>query len=543
MPTHPHAGELADPATLVDVDELVAAYHEHAPDPGEPAQRVAFGTSGHRGSSLQRTFNDAHVAAMAAAVARYRHEHGVGGPVFVGRDTHALSAPAERTAVEVLTAAGVRVVVDAGDRPVPTPAVSHAILAHNRTGAGGRADGVILTPSHNPPDDGGFKYNPTHGGPADVDVSAWIEAEANRLLEQGVDRLPRTRYERALDDIARYDYVAAYADDLPGVVDLDAIRGAGLRLGVEPLGGATLDVWRAVAERHRIDLELVSERTDPTFSFMRRDHDGAIRMDCSSPHAMAGLVETAGDVDLGFGNDPDGDRHGIVADGDLMNPNHYLAAAVAELFGGLREWGPGVAIGKTLVSSSMIDAVAGHLGRRLMEVPVGFKWFVEGLLSGAVGFAGEESAGASLLRRDGTVWTTDKDGVALCLLAAEMTARTRRSPAAAYASLTASFGAPVYTRVDVAASREQKAALKGLSAEAVTAGELAGEPITAVLTRAPGNDAPIGGVKVVAAGGWFAARPSGTEDVYKVYAESWHGEAHLQRILDEASGVVTAALS
>lgn len=542
MTTHPHAGEPADASSLVDVDKLVAAYSEQAPDPTDPAQRVAFGTAGHRGSSTHRSFNDAHVAAMAAAVARYRHRHGIDGPLFVGRDTHALSGPAERTAVEVLTGAGVEVVVDTADRPVPTPAVSHAILTHNRGRADGRADGVVLTPSHNPPEDGGFKYNPPHGGPAGVEATEWIEVEANRLLDR-VGELPRVPHEPAAFDVGRHDFVAAYTDDLPSVVDVAAIRASGLRLGVDPMGGATLDVWRAVAERLGVELELTSERVDPTFGFMRRDHDGALRMDCSSPYAMTGLVEAASRFDLAFGNDPDGDRHGIVAGGDLMNPNHYLAAAIAELFGGLRWWAPGVAVGKTLVSSSMIDAVAADVGRRVVEVPVGFKWFVEGLGDGSLGFAGEESAGASLLRHDGTVWTTDKDGVALCLLAAEMTARTGRTPAAAYAGLTAAFGAPLYARIDVAASRDQRAALEELSAQAVTAGELAGEPVTAVLTRAPGNDAPIGGLKVVAEGGWFAARPSGTEDVYKLYAESWHGEAHLQRILDEASEVVATALA
>lgn len=542
MSTHPRAGEPADTAALIDVDALVGAYHDETPDPSDPAQRVAFGTSGHRGSSEQRSFNDAHVAAMAAAVARYRHREGIDGPLFLGRDTHALSAPAERTAVEVLAAAGVEVVADAADRPVPTPAVSHAILAHNRGGGRGRADGVVITPSHNPPADGGFKYNPPHGGPADVDATGWIEAEANRLLGDGVGGLPRTPYERAAPDVGRHDFVAAYTDDLPSVVDFAAIRSAGLRLGVDPLGGATLDVWRALGERHGIPLELVSERVDPTFGFMRRDHDGQIRMDCSSPHAMAGLVEAAGRFDLAFGNDPDGDRHGIVAGGNLMSPNDYLAAAIAELFGNLREWAPEVVVGKTVVSSQLIDRVAAELGRELLEVPVGFKWFVDGLLEGRVGFAGEESAGASLLRRDGTVWTTDKDGVALCLLAAEMTARTGRTPATTHATLTARFGSPAYARVDVPASREQKAALTQLSPEHVTTDELADEPITAVLTRAPGNDAPIGGLKVTAASGWFAARPSGTEDVYKVYAESWRGEEHLQRIIDEASALVGAAL-
>lgn len=542
MPAHPRAGEPADASILVDVDELLGAYADLTPDPDDPAQRVTFGTAGHRGSSLQRSFNDAHVAAIAAAVARYRQREGIDGPLFVGRDTHGLSAPAERTAVEVLTAAGVEVVVDAHDRPVPTPAVSHAILTHNRGRGRGRADGVVITPSHNPPGDGGFKYNPPHGGPADVDATDWIEAEANRLLAEGVAHLPRRPVDRAASEVGRHDFVARYTDDLAGVIDLDVIRGAGLRLGVDPLGGATLDVWQALGERHGVDLEVVGSKPDPTFGFMRRDHDGQIRMDCSSRYAMAGLVESAGRFDLAFGNDPDGDRHGIVAGGDLMNPNHYLAAAIAELFGSLRQWAPGVAVGKTLVSSSLIDAVAADLQRPLVEVPVGFKWFVGGLLDGAIGFAGEESAGASFLRHDGTVWTTDKDGVILCLLAAEITARTGRTPAATYAGLTARFGSPTYSRIDVAATREERAALRRLAPEHVTTDQLAGDPITAVLTRAPGNDEPIGGLKVVADGGWFAARPSGTEDVYKVYAESWRGKEHLQRVLDEASAVVTAAL-
>lgn len=542
--THPEAGQPTTAADLVDVDALLGAYYERQPDPGEASQRVAFGTSGHRGSALRGSFNEAHVAAMAAAVARYRQAHDITGPLFVGHDTHGLSEPARTTAVEVLTAAGAEVVVDTHDRPVPTPAVSHAILTYNRGRVASQADGVVITPSHNPPEDGGFKYNPPHGGPADVDATDWIEAEANRLLEEGVESLTTPLF--ATDggaQVGRHDFVGAYVDALPDVVDLDAIRGAGLRLGVDPLGGATIDVWQAVAERHDLDLELVNAHTDPTFAFMRRDHDGAIRMDCSSPYAMAGLVDLAGRFDLAFGNDPDGDRHGIVAGGGLMNPNHYLAAAIAELFGGLRWWPRHAAIGKTMVTSSIIDAVATDLGRRLFEVPVGFKWFVDGLLDGTVGFGGEESAGASLLRHDGTVWTTDKDGVVLCLLAAEITARTGRDPAAAYAELTRKFGAPASARLDVAADAGQRAALKQLSPANVTAGELAGEPITAVQTRAPGNDAPFGGLKVVTAGGWFAARPSGTEDVYKIYAESLRDAAHLQRLLDEAQAVVDAALA
>jgi phosphoglucomutase len=523
---------------MLDVARLVGAYYDERPDSSEAGQRVVFGTSGHRGSSLGRSFNEAHVVAIAEAVCRYREAHGIDGPLFLGRDTHALSEPAYRTTVQVLTAHQVDVMVDAAHGFTPTPVISHAILGHNRGGRQGSADGIVLTPSHNPPEDGGFKYNPPHGGPAETDVTSWIENEANALLETALESVPRSA-----PVVHAHDYVSAYVDDLPAVVDLAAIRASGLRLGVHPLGGASLAYWQAVAERHGLDLKIVDDTIDPSFSFVPPDRDGRIRMDCSSPYAMAPLVERGSEFDLAFGNDPDADRHGIVTpSGGLLNPNHHLAACVAYLFGGARDWGPGVGVGKTLVSSSIIDRVAADLGRRLVEVPVGFKWFVDGLLGGTLGFAGEESAGASFLRRDGTVWTTDKDGLVPSLLAAEMTARSGADPGELYRSLTERFGAPVYTRVDVPATPEEKQALGRLSREHVRATELAGEPILDVITAAPGNGQPIGGVKVVSEHGWFAARPSGTEDVYKIYAESFRGADHLERILDDAQGVVRGAL-
>ncbi len=537
MSTDPRAGSLPEPADLIDVDGLLAAYHDERPDPSDPAHRVAFGTSGHRGSSLAGTFTEAHVAAISEAVCRYREGQGIDGPLFLGRDTHALSEPAFRTIVEVLGAHGVDVVVDADGEATPTPVISHAILSHD-----GRADGIVVTPSHNPPGDGGFKYNPTHGGPADTDVTGWIERTANELLEDGLRGVRRVPFEQA--EVHRRDYVSAYVDDLPAVIDFDVIRGAGLRLGVDPLGGASLRYWQAIAERHGLDLEVVNDRLDPTFSFVPLDWDGKIRMDCSSPHAMSRLREMADRFDVAFANDPDADRHGVVTPGaGLLNPNHMLAAAVAYLFGGNRDWGADVGVGKTLVSSSIIDKVAADLGRRLEEVPVGFKWFVDGLLAGTIGFGGEESAGASFLRRDGSVWSTDKDGLIPCLLAAEMKARTGEDPGDVYAGLTERFGQAAYRRVDVAASAEDKAVLKALSPEQVAGSELAGEPITGVLTTAPGNGAAIGGLKVVAESGWFAARPSGTEDVYKVYAESLRGEEHLERVIAEAQELVSQALS
>jgi phosphoglucomutase len=540
MALSPHAGQPADPSQLVDVDALLSAYHDREPDPSDPAQRVAFGTSGHRGSSLDGSFTDAHVAAMSEAVCRYRAGNGIDGPLFLGRDTHGLSGPAVRTTAEVLGANGVEIMVDAADGFTPTPVISHAILAHNRGRRQGFADGIVITPSHNPPGDGGFKYNPPNGGPADVDATGWIEDEANRLLAAGLEGVHRTPDPR----VHRHDYVAAYVDDLPAVVDLEAIRASGLSLGVDPLGGATVTFWGAVAERHGLDLEVTNDVVEPTFAFMRRDHDGKLRMDCSSRYAMAGLIELADRFDVAFGNDPDGDRHGIVTPkAGLLNPNHYLAVAVRYLFGEGRGWRDDVAIGKTLVSSAMLDRVADLLGRRLVEVPVGFKWFVDGLLDGSLGFGGEESAGGSFLRRDGSVWTTDKDGIICCLLAAELTARTGRDPGEHYGELTERFGAPAYTRLDVPATREQKEVLKRLSPEQVDADDLAGEPITELLTSAPGNDAPIGGLKVVAASGWFAARPSGTEDVYKVYAESFRGEEHLEEVVTAAQALVERALA
>jgi phosphoglucomutase len=521
----------------VDVDRLLAAYEAEEPDPSDPAQRVSFGTSGHRGSSLKRTFNEAHVAAIAAAVCRYREGAGIAGPLFLGRDTHALSEPAYRTIAEVLAGHGVDVVVDAQDAATPTPVISHAILTH-----AGQADGIVVTPSHNPPEDGGFKYNPPHGGPADTDVTGWIEREANALLDGGWRQVPRTPLERA-STVHRRDYVTPYVDDLAAVIDLDVIRASGLRLGVDPLGGASLAYWQAIAERHGLDLEIVDDTLDPAFAMVPLDHDGRIRMDCSSPFAMARLTGLRERFDVAFGNDPDADRHGVVTpQAGLLNPNHHLAACAAYLLGGHREWGPEVGIGKTLVSSSIIDRVAEDAGRPLVEVPVGFKWFVEGLRSGELGFAGEESAGASFLRRDGSVWSTDKDGLIPCLLAAEMTARTGRDPGESYGALADRFGHSAYRRIDVPAGPREKEALKRLDPALVDRGELGGEPIRDVLTRAPGNGAPIGGLKVVAEHGWFAVRPSGTEDVSKLYAESLQGEDHLERIVADAQRIVKDAL-
>ncbi len=559
----PRAGYQPDDSMLVDVDRLVSAYYEDRPDPGVAAQRVSFGTSGHRGSPLARSFNEDHIVAAAAAVARYRASHGIDGPLFVGRDTHAVSAPAFRTTLEVLGAAGVRVLVDDRDGYTPTPTVSHAILGHNRgrrgtgagagagargdtgsgTGGAGLADGIVITPSHNPPEDGGFKYDPPTGGPADTDVTRWIQDEANRILEQGIESVPRIPFERARAGAAGYDYLGTYVGDLESVVDMAAIRASGLRIGVDPLGGASVAYWPAIAERYGLDLTVVNDAVDPTFRFMTVDWDGRIRMDPSSPHAMVRLVGLRDRFDVAFGADTDADRFGVVTrSAGLLNPNHFLSAAIAYLFGGARDWARSVAVGKTLVSSAMIDSVVADLGRRLWEVPVGFKWFVPGLVDGSVGFGGEESAGASFLRRDGTTWTTDKDGLIACLLAAEMTAKSGRDPGSAYRELTGRFGDPAYRRIDAPASPEQKRVLAGLSPDAVTATELAGDPITGILTRAPGNDAPIGGLKVVTGGGWFAARPSGTEHVYKVYAESWRGEEHLDRLVEEAQALVGAAL-
>src|SRR3954447_17818215 len=539
----PRAGQLPRPEDLVDVDRLLAAYGDEAPDPSDPAQRVAFGTSGHRGSSLKRTFNEAHVIAISAAVCRYRAEQGIDGPLYLGRDTHALSEPAARTIVEVLVAQEVDVMVDQDDGYTPTPAISHAILTHNRkSGPARTADGIVVTPSHNPPPDGGVKYNPPHGGPADTDVTGWIQDEANRLLEGDLRDVQRAPAERAAT-VHNHDYVSAYVDDLSAGIDLELIRESGLKLGVDPLGGSSYAYWVAIRDRHGLDLTITNDAIDPTFRFVPVDWDGKIRMDCSSPYAMARLTEIKDQFDVAFANDPDADRHGIVTpSGGLLNPNHQLAACIAYLFGGNRDWQPSVGVGKTVVSSSIIDRVVSDLDRPLLEVPVGFKWFVEGVLEGSIGFCGEESAGASFLRRDGSAWTTDKDGLIPCLLAAEMKARTGEDPGEIYRGLTERFGAPAYRRVDVAATPDQKAALGRLSAEQVKSDQLAGERVLEVLTTAPGNGAPIGGVKVIAENGWFAARPSGTEDVYKTYAESFLGEEHLERILAEAESIVKDAL-
>lgn len=525
----------------IDVDDLIARYHDEVPDPGVATQRVAFGTSGHRGSSRTTSFNEAHILAATEAVVRYRTDAGIDGPLFLGRDTHALSEPAFFTAIEVLAAHGVDVRIDASDGYTPTPVISHAICTYNALHPERPADGIVITPSHNPPEDGGFKYNPPSGGPAGTDVTAAIERTANELLASPGD-VRRVPVEQAGAHVRRHDYVGAYLDDLGAVVDLELIASSGLRLGADPLGGATVGYWTALAERTGIDLTVVNDTVDPTFAFMPPDHDGRIRMDCSSTAAMANLVALKDDYDVAFGNDPDGDRHGIVTPSSgLMNPNHYLAVMIEHLFSD-RDWGADVGVGKTLVSSSLIDRVVADLGRRLHEVPVGFKWFVAGLTDGSIGFGGEESAGASFLRRDGRVWTTDKDGIIACLLAAEMTARTGDDPAARFESLAERFGRPAYRRVDRPASPEAKAALGKLAPQDIGSASLAGEPITAILTRAPGNDAPIGGLKVTTENGWFAARPSGTEDVTKVYAESLRDEAHLEAIHEDAQRLLEAAL-
>ncbi|MFP5343191.1 MAG: phosphoglucomutase (alpha-D-glucose-1,6-bisphosphate-dependent) [Candidatus Limnocylindria bacterium] len=545
--TSDRAGRPADPADLVDLDALLGAYVDRRPDPADPTQRVAFGTSGHRGSSLRGAFNESHIVAITAAICRYRRSRGYGGPLFLARDTHALSEPATRTALEVLVADGVDVRIDSRDGYTPTPALSHAILAANRSRDSWRrlADGIVVTPSHNPPDDGGFKYNPPNGGPADTDVTRWIQDEANRILEatggDGVEGIPRVAPDDAIARAGRHDFLGTYVDDLRHVIDMEAIAASGLRIGVDPMGGAAVAYWGAIAERYGLDLTVTNDTVDPRFGFMTYDWDGKIRMDPSSPSAMAGLVALRDRFDIALGNDADADRHGVVTpSAGLLDPNHVLSAMIAYLFGGGREWGSDVGVGKTLVSSSMIDRVVADLGRRLVEVPVGFKWFVDGLVDGSIGFGGEESAGASFLRRDGTVWTTDKDGIIADLLACELTARSGRDPGQAYAALTERFGAPAYRRIDAPATPAQKAALGRLAASDVTATTLAGDPITAILTHAPGNGAAIGGLKVTTDHGWFAARPSGTEDVAKVYAESFRGAAHLGELLDEAQALVRA---
>jgi phosphoglucomutase len=542
--TDPRAGTVAQPSDLIDVAHVVTAYYTGDPDPTDPDQRVVFGTSGHRGTSLRNAFNEAHILATTQAICDYRSSQGYDGPLFVGRDTHALSEPAWASALEVLAANDVTVLVDDRDGFTPTPAVSHAILRANQGKRTGLADGIVVTPSHNPPADGGFKYNPPNGGPADTDATKVIADRANAYIEAGLDGVRRLPFARARAAATPYDFLGSYVDDLPNVVDLRRIRDAGVRIGADPLGGASVSYWAEIADRHGIDLTVVNPLVDPTWRFMTLDWDGKIRMDCSSPSAMASLIERKDAYDIATGNDADSDRHGIVTpEAGLMNPNHYLAVAIHYLYGGGRPgWPESAAIGKTLVSSSMIDRVAQLVGRRLTEVPVGFKWFVPGLLDGSIAFGGEESAGASFLRFDGTTWTTDKDGVILALLASEILAVTGRSPSAHYRELTEKYGDPAYARVDAPASREEKAKLSALSPSDVTAETLAGEPITARLTEAPGNGARIGGLKVTTDNAWFAARPSGTEDVYKIYAESFNGPEHLARVQDEARQVVSAAL-
>ena len=549
----PRAGQPALHSDLVDVAALVTAYYTRQPDPEDVDQQVAFGTSGHRGSSLRTSFNEAHILATTQAIVDYRREQGFDGPLFLGRDTHGLSEPAWSSALEVLAANDVTVLVDAADGYTPTPAVSHAILTANRGKVAavddlrpgtGLADGIVVTPSHNPPSDGGFKYNPPHGGPADSDATKAIAARANAYIRAGLDGVHRAPFTRAREAAQSYDFLGRYVEDLPSVLDLDAVRSAGVHIGADPLGGASVDYWGAVAEHHHLDLTVVNSLVDPTWRFMTLDWDGKIRMDCSSPSAMASLIDQRDAYDVATGNDADADRHGIVTpDAGLMNPNHYLAVAIQYLYGGARPgWREDGFVGKTLVSSSMIDRVAADLGRRLVEVPVGFKWFVPGLLDGSGPFGGEESAGASFLRRDGSVWTTDKDGILLALLASEIIARTGKSPSQLYTELTDRHGEPAYARVDAPADRDQKARLAALSPGDVAAESLAGEPITAKLTEAPGNGAPIGGLKVVTESAWFAARPSGTEDVYKIYAESFRGPDHLAQVQQEAREVVSAAL-
>jgi phosphoglucomutase len=539
------AGQPATAEDLVDVAKLVTAYYTVHPDPDDAAQRVSFGTSGHRGSAFSATFNEDHIVATTQAICEYRAGQGISGPLYLGADTHALSEPATASALEVLAANEVNVLVDSRGGYTPTPAVSRAILAHNASGPAARADGIVVTPSHNPPPDGGFKYNPPDGGPAGTDITGWIQDRANELLASGLKGVRRVPYQRALaaDTTGRFDFLDRYVTALPGVVDLDAIRAAGVRIGADPLGGASVAYWGQIGERYGLDLTVVNPVVDATFRFMTLDWDGKIRMDCSSPSAMASLISRQHEFTIATGNDTDADRHGIVTpDAGLLNPNHYLAVAIDYLFRHRDGWPAGAAVGKTLVSSSMIDRVAEGLDRKLLEVPVGFKWFVPGLLDGSVAFGGEESAGASFLQRDGSVWTTDKDGIILALLASEIQAVTGKSPSRHYDELTQRYGSPAYARIDTAATREQKAALGQLSPDQVTADELAGEKITAKLTTAPGNDAPIGGLKVVTATGWFAARPSGTEDVYKLYAESFKGPEQLAAIQAQAREIIATAI-
>jgi phosphoglucomutase len=543
MVVNSRAGQPAQPEDLVDLPHLVTAYYTKEPDPDDTAQQVVFGTSGHRGSALDGAFNEAHILAITQAIVEYRAAAGTTGPLFIGRDTHGLSEPAWVSALEVLAGNDVIAMIDAADRYTPTPAISYAILSYNLGRADGLADGIVVTPSHNPPRDGGFKYNPPNGGPADSDITNAIAKRANEILRDGLSAVQRVPLARALQTTWRHDYLDAYVDDLPSVVDIDAIRAAGVRIGADPLGGASVDYWGVIAERHGLDLTVVNPLVDATWRFMTLDHDGKIRMDCSSPDAMAGLIATInGNPDryqIASGNDADSDRHGIVTpDAGLLNPNHYLAVAIDYLYTHRPSWPASVAVGKTAVSSSIIDRVVAGIGRKLVEVPVGFKWFVDPLISGAIGFGGEESAGASFLRRDGSVWTTDKDGIILALLASEILAVTGATPSQRYQELTAKYGNPTYARIDAPADREQKARLVKLSADQVTDTELAGEEITAKLTKAPGNDAPLGGLKVTTANAWFAARPSGTEDVYKIYAESFRGPEHLAEVQQTAQELV-----
>ena len=544
MKIHPFAGKKAPRSVLADIPRLVSAYYTHRPDVSEPAQQVAFGTSGHRGSSLKNSFNQDHILAISQAICEYRAVHHIDGPLFMGMDTHALSEPALASALEVFAAAGVTVMIAKGMGYTPTPVISHAILTHNQNRQRGLADGVVITPSHNPPEDGGFKYNPPHGGPAGTDITGRIAGRANEILGRKRDGVKRMGFEKALkaDTTHEYDYIGPYVADLANVVDMALIAASGLRLGVDPMGGAAVEYWEPIAERYGLSLEIVNPVVDPTFAFMTLDKDGKIRMDCSSPFAMQGLIELKDKFDVAFGNDTDVDRHGIVTKSNgLLSPNHYQAVAIWYLFQNRPGWNPSAAVGKTMVSTSIIDRVADHLGRELFEVPVGFKWFVAGLMSGAYGFGGEESAGASFLRRNGSVWTTDKDGIIMDLLAAEIMAKTGRDPGDIYTTLEDRFGASVYERIDAPATTDQKAILKQLSAEMITAGELAGDPIIAKHTRAPGNQAPLGGLKVVTENGWFAARPSGTEEIYKIYAESFKGKAHLEQIQQEAQNLIGTA--
>ncbi len=544
MTAHKLAGKRAPRELLVNIPRLLSAYYTHKPDIENPHNLVLFGTSGHRGSSFKNSFNEDHVLAICQAICELKKSRSITGPLYVGKDTHALSESAFFTAIEVFAANNMDIMIQTGSGYTPTPVISHAILTYNQNRTSGLADGVVITPSHNPPDDGGFKYNPPTGGPADTETTNIIQDRANEILMQGLKDVKRMPVERALkvDTTHEYDYVAPYVKDLESVLDMKAIASAGLKIGVDPMGGAGVDYWNPIAEKYRLDIEVVNKYVDPTFSFMAVDKDGRIRMDCSSPYAMAGLIELKDEFDIAFGNDPDYDRHGIVTkSAGLMNPNHYLAVAVWYLFQNRPDWPKDAAIGKTLVSSSMIDRIAAHLKRKLSEVPVGFKWFVDGLIDGSCGFGGEESAGASFLRKQGTVWTTDKDGIILDLLAAEITATTQRDPGEHYKELQNQFGNPVYERIDAPASREQKAVLGKLTPDMVEAEELAGENIIAKLTHAPGNNAAIGGLKVVTVNGWFAARPAGTEDIYKIYAESFIGMEHLRKIQDEAQAMVTSA--